>query len=247
MLFVITVVIICQIKPKLGPAGEWSSLTQKVKSLVGLLDAAVLFILVIGGIFLGFFSPTVAGAIGAAGAIIIGVIRRGMSWKKFLSGLQDGLRLTCMLFILVVGAYILQHFIARTGLSQSLVDWVVTTGLSPLGIVIFVAVCYFIMGCFMDMAPLLWLMTPLFYPLIEKSGYDGIWFGVIVIILCMIAIVTPPVASNLYVVKTLAGKEASLGEISKGLSIFIIPLVVGLVLIIAFPSIATFLPSFMTY
>lgn len=247
VLFIITALIVCRIKPEAGPAGESTTMKQKFKSLLGLADALILFLLVIGGLFAGFFSPTMAGAIGSAGAIVIGVSRREMNWSRFIEGLKDALRLSCMIFILIIGAMIFGHFITATTLSQALVNWVETSGMSPLSIIIFVAALFFILGCFIDITPILLLLVPLFYPLIVKSGYDPIWFGVIVVTLCMIGIVTPPVGTNIFVTKGLVGDEYSLNTIIKGIAIFLIPMTVGLILLIAFPAISTFLPSFMTY
>jgi tripartite ATP-independent transporter DctM subunit len=245
VLFIITALIVCRIKPGWGPPGESTTLKQKLKALLGLTDALIIFLLVIGGLFAGFFSPTVAGAIGSAGAIIIGLARRELTWQKFVGGLQDALRLSCMIFILIIGAMIFGHFIVASGLTQSLLNW--ASGLSPLGIIIFVAVLFYILGCFIDITPILLLLVPLFYPLIVKSGYDPIWFGVVVCALCMIGIVTPPVGTNLFVTKGLVGDEYPITTIMKGIMIFLIPMTVGLVLIVAFPAMSTFLPSFMTY
>jgi len=246
-LFVITALVVCWIKPSYGPAGEATTIKQKLRSLAGLADAGVLFLLVMGGLFGGFFSPTMAGAIGSAGAIIIGLVRRELTWDKFKEGMRDSLRLSCMIFMLIVGAMIFGHFITATGLSQSLVDWVRASGFSPIGIVVFVASLFFILGCFIDITPILLLLVPLFYPLILESGYDVIWFGVVVVTLCMIGIVTPPVGTNIFVTKGLVGDEISLNTVIKGVLIFLIPLVLGLIFIIAFPQISLFLPSFMTY
>ena len=247
VLFCITALFICWLRPEWGPAGEATTLKQKLKSLLGLADAGILFILVMGGLFAGFFSPTLAGAIGSAGAIVIGVARREMTWQKFKESLRDSLRLSVMIFMLIVGALIFGHFITATGLSQSLLDWVKASGFSPLGMIIFVSVLFFILGCFIDISPIILLLVPLFYPLIVESGYDIVWFGVVVVTLCMIGIVTPPVGTNLFVTKGLAGGEVSLNTVIKGVLIFLIPMVVGLILIIAFPQISLFLPSFMTY
>jgi tripartite ATP-independent transporter DctM subunit len=244
-LFILTALIACWLKPEWGPPGEATTLKQKLKSLLGLFDAMVLFLFVIGGLFAGLFSPTMAGAIGAAGAIVIGLARRELTWRKFVGGLQDSLRLSCMIFMLVVGAMIFGHFITATGVGQALVAK--ASDLSPMGIIVFISTLFFLLGCFIDITPILLLLVPLFYPLIVKSGYDVIWFGVIVTTLCMIGIVTPPVGTNIFVTKGLVGDEVSLATIMRGISIFIIPLVVGLALIIAFPALSTFLPGFMSY
>jgi tripartite ATP-independent transporter DctM subunit len=245
VLYILTTLFVCWIRPEWGPPGESTTLKQKFMSLLGLADALIVFLLVIGGLFAGFFSPTMAGAIGAACAVVIGILRREMTWRKFVEGLKDSLRLSCMIFVLIVGAMIFGHFIIATGVSQALVNWAST--LSPLGIIIFVSVLFYILGCFIDITPILLLLVPLFYPLVIKSGYDPIWFGVVVCALCMIGIVTPPVGTNLFVTKGLVGDEVPIVTIMKGIYIFLIPLTIGLIIIIAFPTISTFLPSFMTY
>jgi C4-dicarboxylate transporter DctM subunit len=244
-LFIITALIACWLHREWGPSGESTSFMTKMKSLLGLVDALALFVLVIGGLFAGFFSPTMAGAIGAAGAIIIGLARRELTWQKFVDGMKDALRLSCMIYILVIGAMIFGHFITATGVGQALVT--LASGMHPLSLIIFICALFFILGCFIDITPILLLLVPLFYPLVAKAGYDIIWFGVIVTMLCMIGIVTPPVGTNLFVTKGLAGEDVSIWTISKGILIFLVPMAIALVLLIAFPGISTFLPSFMTY
>jgi len=244
-LFMLTGLVACWIRPEWGPSGDATSLKQKLKSLVGLLDALIMFLLVMGGLFAGFFSPTMAGAIGAAGAIVIGLVRRELTWQKFLEGLKDSLRLSCMIYILIVGAMIFGHFITVTGVSQGLVDF--AGSLSPLGMITLICIIFYIGGALLDETPLLLILVPLLYPLILKSGYDPIWFGVLITALCMVGIVAPPVATNFFVVKGLAGPEVSLITIIRGILIFLIPLTLGVILLIAFPVISTFLPSFMTY
>jgi len=245
ILFMLTGLIACWIKPEWGPSGEATTLKQKLKSLLGLADALIVFLLVIGGLFAGFFSPTMAGAIGAVGAIVIGLVRRELTWRKFVEGLKDSLRLSCMIFILIVGAMIFGHFITATGASQGLVNF--ASGLSPLGMIILICVIFYIGGALLDETPLLLILVPLLYPLVIKSGYDPIWFGVTITVLCMVGIVAPPVATNFFVVKGLVGDEVPMVTIMKGIYIFLIPMTISVVLIIAFPEISTFLPSFMTY
>ena len=245
VLYIITTIIICWIRPEWGPPGEATSLKYKLKSLLGLMDALALFILVIGGLFAGLFGPTMAGAMGAAGAVAIGLVRRELTWRRFVEGLKESLRLSCMIFILIVGAMIYGHFITVTGVAQGLYNF--ASHLSPLGIIILVCIIFYIMGALLDETPLLLILVPLLYPLVIKAGYDPIWFGVIITALCMVGIVAPPVATNFFVVKALAGEEVSLYTIMKGILLFLIPLTVGVALLIAFPAISTFLPSFMTY
>jgi len=243
--FILTGLIACWLKPEWGPAGDATSIRYKLKSLLGLLDALIVFLLVIGGLFGGFFSPTMAGAIGAAGSVVIGLVRRELTWKKFVNALKDSLRLSCMIFVLIFGAMNFGHFITATGVSQGLVNFAST--LSPLGMIILVCIIFYIGGALLDETPLLLILVPLLFPLVLKAGYDPIWFGVLITALCMVGIVAPPVATNFFVVKGLAGDEVSMQTIIKGILIFLIPLTVSVILIIAFPSISTFLPSFMSY
>lgn len=247
VLFSITALLVCWMKPEYGPSGESTTMGQKFKSLMGLADAGVLFLLVMGGLFAGFFSPTMAGAIGSVGAIIIGLVRRELNWSNFIEGLRDSLRLSVMIFILIIGALIFGRFVTATGLSQSLLEWVQVSGFSSLGIIVFVSTLFFIVGMFIDISPIILLLVPLFYPLILESGYDVIWFGVVVVTLSMIGIITPPVGTNIFVTKGLAGEDVPLSTVIKGVYIFLIPMLVGLILIIAFPDISLYLPSFMTY
>ncbi len=245
-LFVITALAICWVKPFYGPAGERTTVKQKLRSLLGLIDAGILFLLVMGGLFAGWFSPTTAGAIGTAGAIVIGLVRRELTWAKFIDSLRESLRLSCMIFMLIIGAMIFGKFITASGLSQGMVDWVEASGMSPLGVVSFIAAMFFVLGCFIDISPIQLLLVPLFYPLLVQSGYDIIWFGVVVTALCMIGIVTPPVGTNIYVTKGLSD-NASLSTIIKGVGIFLIPMVIATILLILFPEISLFLPRFLSY
>lgn len=240
----LTAFLVC--KPVWGPEEKAEmGFVEKIKVLTGLSDAVVLFLLVIGGLFAGFFSPTMAGAVGAAGACLIGVLRKELTFEGFKSALKDALGLSCMIFILIIGAMIFGHFITATGLSEKLVQW--SSGMKPLSLIIFVCAVYFVLGCFIDITPLLLLLVPQFYPLVTRAGYDPIWFGVVVCILCMIGIVTPPVGTNLFVTKGLVGDEVPMTAIMKGVYVFLLPLIGGLVLVIAFPGLATYLPRFMTY
>jgi C4-dicarboxylate transporter, DctM subunit len=170
-----------------------------------------------------------------------------LTWTKFVDGLKDSLRLSAMVFMLVIGAIIFGHFMTVTGLAQSLVDFAINTHMGPLAIVIFVSVIFFILGCFIDITPLLLILVPMFFPLIQAANIDVIYFGVIIVMLCMLGIVTPPVGTNIFVTKGLVRDEVSMATISKGILVFLAPMTLGLVLLIAFPIISTFLPTFMSY
>ena len=246
ILFMITVYIYCRRNPKAGPPGPPTTLKQKFGSLVGLTDTLLLFALTMGGLFSGLFSPTQAGAIGSVGALVIGIGRRELTWKGFLESSREGLRISCMILLLIAGATIFGRFIAVTQIPATLAHWAGNLAVPSWVIIAMLYVFWFILGCFVDAMALIVLLVPIFYPLVIQLGYDPIWFGVIITIFSMIAVVTPPVGVNVYVVKGLF-KDLSLETVFKGILPFLVPFTVATALIIAAPQIATFLPRFITY
>jgi C4-dicarboxylate transporter, DctM subunit len=246
ILFIITIFFICRRNPAAGPAGQATTFKQKLLSLRGLIDTLILFVITIGGLFAGWFSPTQAGAIGAAGSLIIGVINRQLTWKNFFESTKEGLRLSCMILLLIAGAIVFGHFITRTTMPLVLANWVSTLAVPPFVVILLIVFFWFILGCFIDAMAIIVLLTPIVYPIITGLGYDLIWFGVMITVLSMTAVVTPPVGVNAYVVKGIA-KDVPLQTIFKGVMPFLIPFFIGLALFIAFPPLSTFLPRFITY
>lgn len=245
-LFMFTVYLICKRDPASGPVGPATTWKEKLISLTGLIDAIVIFGLTIGGLFAGWFTPTQAGAIGAAEAIIIGLINRQLTWEKFIQATRDGLRLSCMIMLLIAGATVFGHFITRTAMPMQLANWVSTLDVSPAVIMLIIIAFWFFLGCFIDAMPIVVLLVPILLPIITSFGYDLIWFAVVVVALSMVAVVTPPVGVNAYVVKGIL-EDVPLTTIFKGIFPFLIPFAIGIALIIAFPSLSTFLTEFITY
>jgi len=245
-LFMFTVYLICKRDPASGPVGPLTTWRQKLVSLKGLLDAIILFGLTIGGLFAGWFTPTQAGAIGAAEAILMGVINRQLTWQKFLEATRDGLRLSCMILLLIAGATVFGHFITRTAMPMELANWVGALNVSPVVVMILIIAFWFVLGCFIDAMALIVLLIPIILPVITNLGYDLIWFAVIVTVLSMIAVVTPPVGVNAYVVKGIT-EDVPLTTIFRGVFPFFIPFAVGVALLVAFPSLSTFLAKFISY
>ena len=246
VLFVGMVVFICGRDPAAGPAGPATTWKQKFISLRGLLDTIILFVVTIGGLFAGWFSPTQAGAIGAAGALVIGLINRQLTWKNFVEGTKEGLRISCMILLLIAGAVIFGHFITRTGMPIALADWVAGLNVSPVLIMSLLLFFWFILGCIVDAMAIIVFLVPMVYPIVVHLGYDPIWFGMMVTLLSMTAVVTPPVGVNAFVVKGIV-KDVPLTTIFKGVFPFLIPFFIGIVVLTAFPSITTWLPQYITY
>ena len=244
-LFALTVYIICRRNPKLGPAGPKFTWKERVASLSGVFEMLVLFFLVMGGLFVGWFTPTEAGAAGAAGALIIALARRTLTWRGFLDSLADTTRITAMVFIIITGATIFGHFMAVTRVPFDLSEWVGGLGVSPNTIMGFIIFGYLIAGCFMDSLAMVTLTVPILYPLILKLGFDSIWFGVIIVLVAEMGVITPPVGINVYVIKGVA-PDVPLETIFRGIFPFLVALLVCTAILIAFPQIALFLPSLIT-
>jgi len=245
-LFLAVVLIVCSIKPNLAPPGEPTSYKDKIAGLIGISEMLALFVLVIGGLFLGWFSPTQAGAAGAAGALLIGLARRQLNWSGFLFAVKDTIKVTCEVMIIVTGAVIFGHFIAVTKIPLVLTDWVAGLSLPTAAVMGLIVLMYLLGGFFMDALALITLTIPIIYPLILSLGFDPIWFGVIVVLVTEMGVITPPVGINVYVIKGIA-EDVSLETIFKGILPFLAALIVAVVILIAFPQIATFLPNLATY
>lgn len=241
-IFVTVVSFLCWRNPALGPSGMPTSWKEKLASLTGVIEMLVLFVLVIGGLFLGWFSPTQAGGAGAAGALLIGLARRQLSWQGFLRAIKDSLQITCEVMVIITGAIVFGHFIAVTTIPFVLADWVSSLPLPPAAIMGVIVLMYLLGGCFMDALALITLTIPIIYPVVIAMGFDPIWFGVIIVLVTEMGVITPPVGINVYVIKGIA-EDVPLGTIFKGTFPFLIGLLIAAGLLIAFPQIALLLPG----
>jgi tripartite ATP-independent transporter DctM subunit len=245
-LFIAAVAIVCWRNPSLAPAGEATSWKEKLDGIAGVGEMLVLFLLVICGLFLGWFSPTQAGGAGAAGALLIGLVRRQLTWEGFLNAVKDTLRITCMIMVIVAGAMVFGHFMAVSKIPLILADWVGAMPLPPVAVMAVIVLIFLIGGCFMDSLAMIMLTVPIFYPAVVALGFDPIWFGVIIVLVVEMGVITPPVGINVYVVKGIAD-GVPLETVFKGVWPFLIAEIVMVGILMAFPQIATFLPSFTTY
>jgi tripartite ATP-independent transporter DctM subunit len=215
-------------------------------SLTGVIETLILFLFVIGGLFLGWFSPTQAGAVGAAGTLLIGLIKRQLTWRGFLEALKDALQTSCMVVFCITGAIIFGHFMAVSRMTADLADWVAGLPFSPTVIMSAIIFFYFLGGTFMDSMGLIVLTIPIFFPIVMRLRFDPIWFGVMVVLIAEMGVISPPEGVNVFVIKAIA-PEVPLQSIFKGVLPFLAAMIVCAVIIMIFPIIATFLPSFITY
>jgi len=244
--FILTVFFICLHNPTLGPPGAVTTWRQKMSSLKGIIETVVLFALVIGGLFLGWFSPTQAGAIGSIGALLIGIGRRELNWRGFVEASKDGLRTSCMVIFIITGAIVFGHFMAISRIPFILVEWMEGLALPPMGIIGIIVLIFFVGGFFMDSMALIVLLIPIFFPVLDALGIDLIWFGVIVVLVAEMGVITPPVGVNVFVIKGIA-PDVPIETIFKGIFPFLIALIICTIILMAFPQIATYLPGFTSY
>ena len=248
VLFIVAIYLRCQVAPKQGPPGEQFTLNEKLRSLTGLIDTIAVFSLVIGGLFFGLFTPTEAAAVGAFGVLAVSLIRRQLSWEGFVKSLYETLRTSCMVMLLIAGAVVFGKFLAVTRIPFNIASWIGGFDLPPFAILTMIIFVYFIGGCFMDALAFVMLTIPIFFPVVTNLGYDPIWFGIIIVMVTEMGVITPPVGINVYVVYGVAESVIDgvpLESIFKGIVPFLLAVIAGIVILIGFPQIILFLPNLM--
>jgi C4-dicarboxylate transporter DctM subunit len=241
-LFILTVVLVCRRNPSLAPPGPRTTWRDKIKAVPGVIEPLILFAFVVGGLLYGWFSPTQAGAVGAAGALIIGLVRRDINWKTFVAACQDGIQTSCIVMLLIASGTTFGHFLAVTSIPIVLTDWVKSMPWPPVAIVGFISLLFFIGGMFVSSMALIMMLVPIVLPILVYLKVDLIWFGVVLVLLTETGVVTPPVGVNVFVVKGIA-TDVPLETVFKGTVPFIAAIVVCLAILTIFPQIATILPS----
>ena len=211
-------------------------------------ETLAVFILVMGGLFIGLFTPTEAAAVGAFGVLAVSLIRRQLTWEGFVKSLYETLRTSCMVMLLIAGATVFGKFLAVTRIPFDIASWVGGFDLAPYMIMGIIIAIYFFGGCFMDALAFVTLTVPIFFPLATSLGYDPIWFGIIIVMVTEMGVITPPVGINVYVVYGVAegviGK-VPLESIFKGIIPFLLAVIAGIIILMALPQLILFLPHLM--
>jgi tripartite ATP-independent transporter DctM subunit len=243
ILFMLTIYIVCLIRPEWGPGGPMVSLIEKIKAIPGTAEMIILFGLVMGGLYTGAYTPTEAGAAGTFFALLIAIlIRRKLTWKGFVSSILDTLRVTCMVIVIVWGAVIFGRFLTISRLPFMAVDLVSNLEIAPYWVIVSILIIYGIAGMVMDALGFLLISIPIFFPIAVKLGYDPIWFGCLLTVVTTMGAVTPPVGICAYVVSGMSD-DIPLSIVFKGVMWFIPAYCVTMVIIMIFPKIVLFLPS----
>jgi C4-dicarboxylate transporter, DctM subunit len=230
--------------PRAGPPGERSSAAARIESVKRVWPVVALFVLVIGGIYAGVFTATEGAGIGAGGAFLFALARRALTWKVLLDVLIESARTTSMLFMILIGALIFANFINYTTMPADLKGFATQFQATPWLVIAAICVIYVVLGTAMEELSMILLTVPLFFPVVTALGYDPVWFGIIVVIVVQIGLISPPVGMNIFVVKNLI-RHLSIGTVFRGVTPFTAALVALLAIIVAFPPLATYLPSFM--
>jgi len=243
-LYMLTIYILTKRNPILGPPGPRSNWKDRLQSLRGGLgEVLVIFLLSMGGLFAGWFTATEAGAVGAAGVLGVALIGRSISWYGFKKSLYDTTRTTAMIMLLIAGSVIFGRFMAISRIPFELATWTGSLDLPAWVVMAIILVIYLILGCFIDALAMILLTIPIFYPIaIDTLGYDPIWFGVVIVLVVAMGVITPPVGMNVYVLKGVV-PDVPLETIFKGIWPFLFAILVCLALIMIFPEIVTFLPD----
>jgi tripartite ATP-independent transporter DctM subunit len=233
----------CRLNPAFGPPGPSTSFKDKLISVKNTWVTALLFLMVIGGIWLGFFTPNEAAAIGALGSIIHFLFSGRFSWSKTFTALSSAVKASSMIFLIMIGATFFSYFLTITKMPMDMTNSVSKLGLSPYIVLIALTIIYLFLGCILDSAGIIILTIPIVYPLIKTLGINPIWFGVYFTVLIEIGLITPPVGLNVYV---LAGvSDIPMETIFRGIIPFFFIFLFFLLLLIIFPNMALWLPSMM--
>jgi C4-dicarboxylate transporter DctM subunit len=242
-LFILGIIFMCWRNPKLGPSGPSFSWKEKIVSLKGVGGALFLFILVMGGLFIGIFTPSEAGTIGAFGAFIIIIAKRRLNKETLFASLQGSITSTCFILTITIGAMIFTNFLTVSGFSSMFAGWIKGLPLSPTLIVIFILVIYIPLGCVMDALAMILLTMPIVFPIVVHFGFDPVWFGVVSALMAEMALITPPVGMNSFVVHGVT--KVPLHDVFRGIMPFFVMMLIGVVFLFIFPQVVTFLPSIM--
>lgn len=246
-LFMITIAIYVMVRPNAGPKGAKVDRAELRHATIAVLPVVMIFLIVIGGIYAGFFNPTPAAAIGAFLVAVFGVLKRKLTWRGLIRALIETAKTTGMIYLILLGAGLLNIFMARGGVPQAAAEAAVASGLSPYAIMVLLIVALIILGCLMDSLSIILLVVPFFWPVVAALDFGmpaeslKIWFGIIALIVVELGLITPPVGLNVFVINSLA-KDVPMSETFKGAMPFFVSEVVRVTLILMFPSIVLFLP-----
>jgi C4-dicarboxylate transporter, DctM subunit len=238
--FLLVVIGWVKINPSLAPKGPKFNWGERMRGVPMIIWPLVIFTITIGGLLAGLFTPTEAGAVGAIAVLALTMLKKDLDFKGFVRSVRESIRMACMVLLLIAGSQVLGHLVEMSRIPAVVATWTLGLHIHPYIVVVLIIFIYLLGGSFIDDIAFMILATPIFYPVIQQLGFDPIWFAMIIAVTLMIGVIIPPVAVAVFVVKTIT--KESIWLVYKGVTPFIIALVVGLGLLFAFPGIATWLP-----
>ena len=244
-MYVLTIFIIVKVKPDWLPRGPATSWSERFAGLKDVWAPLLLFVFVIGGLYGGFFTPTEAGGVGATGAFLLGVLRGKLDRAGILEALLSATRTAAAVFTVLIGALIFGYFLTITQTPQKLTGFLTELGLGSYGVLALIMLMYLVLGCLMDAMAMIILTVPIIFPVIVQLGFDPIWFGIIIVMTVELGLIHPPVGMNVFVIKSVV-HDVSFMTIFKGVIPFVLTDILRLIILIAFPMIALWLPGRMT-
>jgi tripartite ATP-independent transporter DctM subunit len=242
LLYMVAVAMFTAVNPEAGPAGPRVSWPDRFKALRQVWMVLTLFLIVIGGIYLGVFTPTESAGIGATGAFIAALMRRSLTFRELLHILFDSARTSAALMAVLVGALIFSNFVNITGAPEAIVDALKAVNMPPLGVMALILMFYLLLGCVFDALAMILLTVPIFFPLVIALGFDPVWFGIITVVVVELSLITPPIGMNLFVIHSVA-RNIPMTTIYRGILPFIAVDIVRLAILVLFPMLVLFLPK----
>lgn len=241
--FMLTIVLICLWRSDLGNDKIHATWKERFEVLPHLLPPVVLFVLVVGSIYAGVATPTESASIGVTAALIMAALKRSLNMSMLMAAFEGTLRTTGMLMLIVTAAMFLNFVLGFVGVTQALTSTVVAMDLTPFQIILMVIVFYLVLGMFMETLSMMLTTVPLIYPVVAQAGFDGVWFGILITLLIELALITPPIGMNLFVVQSVRLKNGPMKDVFWGVLPFAITILVMIFLLVAFPGLAIWLPS----
>jgi tripartite ATP-independent transporter DctM subunit len=244
LMYLITVMIITAINPNLGRPGEKASWRERFEATKGVMAITVLFIVIMGGIYGGVFTPTEAAGIGAAATFLLTLKRRGWQPRMYLTVLIEAAQTTAIMFALVIGALVFTNFLTVAGLPNQLLGFIQGIDVSPIVVILIICAIYLVLGCFLETMSMVMLTVPIFYPIVASLGFDLVWFGIIVVVAAEISLITPPLGLNIFMIKNVM-PDVPLGTIIRGVTPFVMMDILRLLLLVFVPWIVLVVPNSM--
>ena len=243
--FMATIAVMTRINPRLGPPAARATRRERLLVLRDVWGPAALFLLVIGGLYIGVFSPTEAAGIGAVGALALSVLNRSFGRAMLSASLLDTVKTTAQIFTILIGAILFNNFLILASMPTIVSGWITGLPLGKTAILLVIIGMYFILGCLLDSLAMILLTIPIVFPIISALGYDPVWFGIIIVMVVELGLITPPIGMNVFVIKGIA-REVPLYTIFRGVTPFIVAQIILIAVLIAFPEIALWLHSTMS-